>query len=660
MPKKELENYVLRRLAHLSVAGEENVTKVALEFFVTQVLLERVKKGSASDILGAIRNVFLLRFSSEEVSETINDLQAKGLVIRTEKDKYSLDDQHVEKLRRDNRLIKETEEKIFDDWVKKISDKYPDLLEEEKRILSQDLRLYLNKIFLRHGAECVALIYSKEEISDDLIRRYSQEIEEELKNKKDKLVKIRTTEFPLFLREIDESKKKYFAQILNGTFIYTLIQVDPKTKAFLKNKFENYIFYLDTNVLYLIFYLGGETEEVLRVLKNAQGLGMKLRVSTRTLAEMKRSIEQKADQLLKTPPIKKELARMAADVSEEENLVTAYWRAFAKTGLTKEDFIKRFKYIPELLKATNIEIIDNETYFSDRELEAEKKLLNESIPLKKFEPVAIHDAFHRLLIRQLRAEAKEKDPEKRYWFLTIDSQLKIYDEKTKHEDEDRYVFYPHQLMQILRSFVDRTNDYDATFLELFSGTQIKSADNVFPNDIAERIVVRISKYEDLPIAVASSIMLDTTFLNSIRDEREEVQIQKIDKQIESKLTKQIRELEKRLKKVEEKGRREGVSKKENEDSFKRKNREINRYKFLVVILLFILLVVLNIFLVRQLNLISASTKVSLFILDGALSYGILRIRWKIGLLKSILLLAAIIGILVGLFQLIEFIWPTNV
>ena len=154
--------------------------------------------------------------------------------------------------------------------------------------------------------------------------------------------------------------------------------------------------------------------------------------------------------------------------------------------------------------------------FPNEVIEKEIELLNTSLaPQRKTEKVARHDAYHRVLIRQLRKDAEQQQRPDKYWFLSLDSLLLTYDRKTREKGETPFVFLPHQLLHILRPFGQRTQDYDAVFFELFSRPQINSAQGVLPTDLAQKILAKMSGFNDLPPDIALGIILDQSFRKNI-------------------------------------------------------------------------------------------------------------------------------------------------
>ncbi|MFZ3057707.1 MAG: hypothetical protein WA092_01545 [Minisyncoccales bacterium] len=632
----EIKHHFLRRLAHIVVGNEENILKSALTFFIEQALLEIGHNKSQREIIAGIRNNFYLNFQNAEVVDVLNERTKTGFLV-CKSGKYTLEINREKELKEKNTKAKSFEESIFSDWIELISAKYPDLSDGDKVILVSDLQLYLNKIFLQHGAECTVLIYPEEDKLNALIKQYSQEnLDKLLPERSDILKKIRTIEFPLFLRCIDNEKKVYFAGILDGTFVYNLIQIDPQTQKLVRDNFKNYTIYLDTNILYSLFDLHNSqrTTVIEKAINLSRQFGIKIVVSHRTVEEMKKSIALKKEALLSSSPIRRDLAEIGAEISEEEDFITSYWRAYYKTGVSKEDFIEKLSHVADLLKSKNIPVIKGLDFTSET-IEKEKDILKDSIsPRRKTDVVAEHDAYHCLLIKELRKEADIKQSNEKYWFLSLDSVLLIYDVETRAQGEVPFVLLPHQLLQILRPFGQRTHDYDATFIELFSRPQIKSAHGILPNNLAQKILAKISGFSDLPAETALSIIMDQTFRKSvvvIQDMGEQDKF--IEQKIESTVATELKQYKERLEKLELESEKQNriteakINQKDNK--VEQQDKSILFYKNLSFYVTLILLLLLS-FLAYK-NLWVGATKIQrcmLIAADMALLYLVGTIKWK--------------------------------
>ncbi len=640
--EQKLADHAFRRLAHLMVGGENQSTiDNAHDFLVEQTLLEKGASKSIRDVREGVESLFLLRFSNEEIQNSISRLLKSGKIVENH-NRYSLEVVQEGKLRKINSDTKAQEKKIYADWLSALGIKYPNLLDEEKEILLSDLKEYIHKVFLQHGAECSVFIYPDNNESRKVIENMSGgEIDRILTQRDVKIKEIRQIEFPAFLQNVDAEKRVFFAKLLDGTFIYNIIQVDKETLKILQEHLKSYVFYLDTNIIYALLDLHSpkKASTVEKSFNIARTFGVKFVASSRTIEEMNKSIELKGKELLSSWNIRRDLAQEGADLSEEENFTTAYLRSYSKTGITKEDFIEKFKHIPELLKAKGIEILTETEPISSDALKKEKESLMLSIP-RKTHNIAEHDAYHILLIKRLREVSMLDQPRKEYWFLSFDSPLSIYAQKTRPQGERPFVYMPHQLLQIVRLFEQRTNDYDDTFVELFARPQIKFAQNVLPNNLTEKILSKISGFADLPKEIAMKIIVDQKFVSTISDiKNDEKQSEAINQKVELELTARVNELNTRVSELEKEkttlSTEKEISKKNESESLVTKNRQLENMKTILIIVSSVLLFIVS-YLVYDFWWIEISFIPRLILLSLILGTFllILKLKWKFGVTFS--------------------------
>ena len=171
---KDLQ-HLLRRLVHVVVGSEEETSDPILGFFIEQTLLEVGNNQSLRKIVRGIQQVFLLNFSPPEITPALQKSVQAGRVVASQDSRYSLEARRADELRKQNSETRNFEDMIYSEWSALLTTKYPDLSDEDKKNLVADLRLYLNKVFLRHGAECAILIYPEETKLNALLERSSVE-----------------------------------------------------------------------------------------------------------------------------------------------------------------------------------------------------------------------------------------------------------------------------------------------------------------------------------------------------------------------------------------------------------------------------------------------------------------------------------------------------
>ena len=207
MSSSEIENYALKKLAHYVSGQEDGVGKTALSFLCAQALLEVGNQKSPKKVAWGIVQTFKLNFPPHEVKIALDILVLEKNAVLLN-DKYSLTPQYSEELEKANKTFKDSEEKIYADWFDLMAAKYA-LPENSRSAFVGALQLYLNQIFLKHGAECTVFVYPDGDRINALVAKHSENILEKitqplLKPQKD----ICRTELPNFFSDLNTEKRK--------------------------------------------------------------------------------------------------------------------------------------------------------------------------------------------------------------------------------------------------------------------------------------------------------------------------------------------------------------------------------------------------------------------------------------------------------------------
>lgn len=658
----EVPRYVARKFAHLAVVGNDvKSLHGAIDFLVQQVLLDK-GSGGLKSVRQNFEEVFLLKFEKDEIDQSLQRLVATGDVIEKQ-GFYTLETKKEGLLKKLNADTRVKEREIYNAWISDILHRYPELTEENQSNLIDDLKVYLYRLFLQNGVDCVTYINPGRKTTSNT--GAYEELFNLLPTRSKKLADIRRIEFPRFLKDADTERRIYFANLLDGTFVYQIIQIDPESLKIVRKNLKNYVLYLDTNILYSLLGLkdSRQSSAIEKSLALARGLGIKFVVSTRTVEEMRHSIEAQTAALLSSPSVRRSLAEIGADMSEEESLTTAYWRSYAKTGISKEDFIERFRNIADLLSNKQVNIVKETFRPVAKSIRAEKVFLNSTITVKKSDSVAEHDAYHYLLISHLREQAAKTNNAKRYWFLSWDNQLALYAEKKRKEGEVSFMYLPHQLVQILRLYTQRTADYDETFLDLFARPQIKSAQNVVSNDFAEKVLAKVSSFADLPEELAVKIMLDSGFISNLANKSSSEFDKEVEKEIDTRVNRQLQDLAGRIKELEEREAKRKIEQDEvastAQNTIGGRDRTIRILKTSLFVLALFCLALVNLLMYLFFwDKIPMLCRYALVSVDLALIVLSLRIKWKME--SSLSIVASVAGLIGFVFFVVPLLSKSEV
>ncbi len=525
----------IRRLCHF-VPVAKNLAPDLHDFLIQHAVASLgTTPCSIDQIKGSLQAVFNLEFEAEEVRAAVQRSVQAGALLPSTAETWNIDIRKYEELSKSTEESKAFERKIMGDWLLGIRAKYPALSEYDLQAMEQDLMVYAAKVFVRHGAECVALIYAGE----NEVERFITEMEQEedvfgsLPRRSAMVQDARIIELPSFFREAPSDRKKYIAELLDCTFILHTLHVDESCSRLMQVQIQEQTLYLDTNFLYRLLGLQGPTlhEAAKHLVEISQQLGCILVVSTRTIGEMQYSIERAVKQL-KAHPLPRDLASVGAEYTTEESFMTAYWRKYAETGISIDDFFAIYQHLEHLFKEYTVEVVGTlcQEVQEDPELQEQITKLNSAMDYYgyyKAAPVAEHDAFHRLLIKRLRGKERRSWTEAKFWFLTCDTILPKFDRFARRNPKEMsFCMLPEQWLQLIRPLLPRSPDFDATFSDLLASPYLRSYGSL-PPDTAQKILARIAQFREHSPALAFKILTDVYVAKGLReteDEQEQLQI----------------------------------------------------------------------------------------------------------------------------------------
>lgn len=527
MSEEQLREAV-RRLCHF-VPPEKNLV-TSLHEFLVQHALAFLGTGShtVAEIKDSLQRLFSMEFEEVEIIAETRRLSKAGALLPSTEGTWALDIKRYEELAKSVEGAKSFERQVIDNWQKEVRERHPTLSDNDLEVLEHDLRDYTAMVFARHGAECVALIYAGKTKADDFINTLEEGIVPSLPKRSPLVHDVRLMELPAFFKDASPERKRYIAELLDSTFILHMLHVDKNCSALVQTQTRGQTLYLDTNVLYRLLELQGPVlyRAAKCLAEISRQLGCVLAVSTRTVKEWQRSLENSMTWLKSHPPPPPELARIGVQYAAEQDFVTAYYLKYAEIQISIDDFFAMYQHLEDLLAEQGIEIKDTlcQEVQEAPELMEEISKLNGSLDYYgyyKAPPVAEHDAFHRLLIKKLREKEPRTWSEARFWFITCDTNLPRFDRfARKKPTEIPFCILADQWVQVARSLLPRTPDFDQAFADLLSSPYLRSYKGL-PSDLALRITARIGQYRDHSPALAVKVLTDEYVIRALKETEDE-------------------------------------------------------------------------------------------------------------------------------------------
>ena len=319
---------------------------------------------------------------------------------------------------------------VEDQLILLVEEKSGKLSEGKKERVRKNFHNFLAKIFTTYGEYCAKVFLGQDKkIKDspiplgELIENYYNKLNQD----KELINAQRISILELFHRG-DEELSYFLYSLSQAYYLIEILHLDPDCQKITKESCQRKIIYLDTNIL--IHLLMGEskikhsTEKEIMFAKN---LGMKLRVTQRTIEEFMDWILEtrgKMEKIEFDKNIQRRFER-SKDILENGIVKDFLEKKSNNPSLTIEGYFARLEKIESLLKKYSIKV-DKEVELKDTsKLDGVTEFVHRFAI--KSEKVAEHDAYHILLIQELRKKDNIDILGCNYWFLTHDSTLRNVD-----------------------------------------------------------------------------------------------------------------------------------------------------------------------------------------------------------------------------------------
>jgi len=536
MDEKEIKQ-IMWKLANFEPSSTDEYGNQVLDYLVLDALSSYgpLLCVVPNEIKEYIKKVFKIEFEEIEIFTSTKRLQVKGYVNiieptrKSENPQIMIEDGMNQKILSNTRAIQDLETSVFDEWKSELLEKYklnPIVKDKIEDIISC-FKEFLSTIMLRHGIECVNLLYPDESKAQKWLESVKGSIIDNLPKVESYIDAVIKIEIPDFFLKQNERRVKYLNQLFNSSFLWHLVQVDEKCSSLFKNVTSGQRLFLDNNVLYNLVGFNGEVvlRSAHKTLELAQKLGYELWVTSKTISEYHESLNWHMGEYKKKLPIPTELARIAVNNLGEQSFITSYWSVFVELGLSIEEFVAEKSHIEEIINNIGIKKTDefrNEIEGSDA-LMQEIAILNGVTDFPLNPNIVEHDAFHRVFINKIRGGEKFHFRDSIAWFLTNDSKLPVYDRiARKGRSNLPFCITIDQWIQVNRPLLARTankKDFEESFHILVTQPFVRAMTSSINLDKAYQDVLgKLAKYEHMNPQLAFQIVTDIHFMHSVSDE----------------------------------------------------------------------------------------------------------------------------------------------
>jgi len=520
---------VLIRLSHIGPLLKAGAFEHAIDNMIEHVILLEPSESftNESAIKESLALNFGIKFTVDEIKSSLDRLKRNNMVIRTGTS-ITLEPDRKLNLQKQIKEREELEKKVALSWKAKLMSLNRTLTDSDCDILWQEQKRYLALVFQRHGAECISLFSRNTTTYNDVLSKTLKDILEQIISKlPPSLHEIAKSEFPKIFDSDDTDRCEYLMQLLDTTFVLFSLGIDDKSAIYIRESLIDIILFLDTNFLMGLLNLhinplNEVSKQVLQLIRDNK-FQIKLYYSIETAREFQKQI-QIAEGYLCGRQWSQDLSMAAVESRSVTGILAAYHELNTKQNIDPEQFLSKYKHFDTLLKDFGIDLYPDsfKNIQGDKATKEEVKEYSSFLFSWRFnikpESSLWHDIFNKHIIHSLRKEAQTFWRAK-YFFLTCDYTLIVYDRECRKKINSQDVAFcllPNHLLQMLRPFITRTEDYDRAFIEAFALPQFRTVGSNRAN-LCSKILSALSIYKDIKKETAIRILTNNILLDQLKD-----------------------------------------------------------------------------------------------------------------------------------------------
>lgn len=476
---KKLSQFVLNR-------ATENLRNELYEFLIMAALYDTKEELTKEEIISSIqKDLGVKQLPTIIINSTLKRLIEKRDIECIQSQgrlKHFLSQTKREKLSRMTHEYGAVLSAVTDKLITLVEKKYGLLTDAEKATVIQNFQMLLGTIFSVSGFECANAIVGKPvKMAERMIPvDISESIAQILEGTKGRLSEIQKEVFMDYLYAPDENLSAHLYSLAQSYYLIGVLNLDPECQTLIKESLTKKVGYLDTNMI--VFLVGGtkRSKVVEDLIKLSTDLGIKIKFTERTKEEFIKHVERKKGIYTKKGQISLNRCKKIKEKLEDGFFKDYLERRKTNPGLTYEGYFARLKEIETLLRRKYSIEFDGSSYEDIKkheDMERVKTLVIKYFSIKT-DTVAEHDAYHILLMQELRERERGDVLGSSCWFVTYDKSLYYVDGDLAREEPDRI---PSSI------YVDKWIQMISPLLS--PDVSNKTAKEVFTNLFASRIPV---------------------------------------------------------------------------------------------------------------------------------------------------------------------------
>lgn len=306
-------------------------------------------------------------------------------------------------------------------------------------VLSKTVKEAIQNIFYRNALRLRRLLDSDGQRDFSVLIETDSDTESELKQQLETFLSLQTNAtientvigIQWAMGNLNEVQKHYVASLHHKVLYFQMLNIDPRLQKLEAECFSRIRLYLDTNVVIRYLCEGYVVHQaILDILDMSKAMGVKLFVSSKTLREAERLVEEAKSHsvYLSDPPISA-ILQVNPEAVLNPIIKTFLAKRKGNPQLNWAGFISPFTDLETYLLSRDIEVSDD--HCGDLTVHEAYSRVRAAMIDAKGEDTHIgiidHDTYNLILVQQLRNNYPSTPLGASVWLITIDRKLPMAD-----------------------------------------------------------------------------------------------------------------------------------------------------------------------------------------------------------------------------------------
>lgn len=512
----------VNQMAHLK---QKQISDNSCKAIIIDTILESIRPLTKTELSDEITSTFHILVSSERLNHLISTLLSEHVIYYDSNGRIRLVTvKETEFLSTKNQETKLRQEatKL---WITHLRTSN-EISTQLEAALAQALPIFLRTLFVKHGVSSYELltvskgttIFNLKEIASSISKQFDETLQSSIE-----------LLLPSVFQTLNEPKvMQYLTHSIDKAVGYISEVISNENMAHIKAALKDLTIYLDTNTIYRLLNLQGQTryESICETLNFCVTNGIKLKVSAQTQKELSARLKFDAKVLVKFPTTTN-LALAGYNYRTSDNYVSTYWQQTRTTSVSVDDFIDFYQNYDVLLEAKQI-VLEKIEVDEDALIEHARNLyekMSRRDPYhEKSDSGLWHDAYNLAYVQKMQKKGAKTAIDTQCLFLTTDQALTdLQREDYELKDQPPVVISPSQLLQLF-SFSTPDFGYEETFIKFFASSSLGRSFE-YSNDDIQEILSRISHYQGISPEIAERVLgrqlLNSRYKTTNSDEEKE-------------------------------------------------------------------------------------------------------------------------------------------